>query len=100
MAAVRAPAEPGVKVTVKVVLAAGASVVAPRLPTVKSALWVPSLEMESPVRLAVPTFFTVKVTGEAELPTLTEPQLMLALPSTKSMPRGCSTAISGALEGV
>ena len=60
-AALRAPIVPGVNVTVKVVLAAGAIVVAPGALTVKSPGFEPSLVIVPRVRSPVPVFVMVNI---------------------------------------
>ena len=85
--------------TVKVVLAPGVRVAAPGLPTVKSLLLGPLLPIPSPLRAPVPRFLTVKVKSLDALPTWMLPRSRLALPSSKSVPAGCSTAISGTKAG-
>ena len=95
MAAVRAPAAPGAKLTMKVVVPLGpATGAVGLLVMVKSAALVPSLVIVKPVRSALPMFLIVKVRGALE-PTVTEPK-SLDPASEMSVPTGCSTAISGA----
>ena len=94
MAALRPPRLAGEKVTVKVVLAPGATVVAPGAPTVKSPGCEPSLVMASPVRSAVPLFVMVKVAAALVVLTSWLPKSLLPA-SAMSVPAGCSTAISG-----
>ena len=93
-AALRAPVAAGVNVTVKVVLAPGASVVAPSAPTVKSPGCEPSLVIVPRVRSASPILVMVKV-RLVLAPRLTLPKSLLPA-STMSVPAGCCTAISGA----
>ena len=81
--------------TVKVVLAAGASVVAPSAPKVKSPGCEPFLVRASPVRAAVPVFLMVNVFAALVENRFCLPKPMVAVPSTRSAPAGCSTAISG-----
>ena len=96
MAAVRAPAADGAKLTIKVVVPLGpATGAVGLLVTVKSAAFVPSLVIVNPVRLALPVFLIVKVSGALE-PVFTEPK-SLEPASAMSVPTGCSTAISGAV---
>src|SRR5260221_6458096 len=59
--AVRAPPAVGTKATKKVVVAPGASVVAPGPPAVKSPGLAPVFDTVSPVRLVLPAFLIVKV---------------------------------------
>ena len=61
IAALRTPLAAGVKVTSKVVLLAGDSVVLPSAPMVNSALWIPSFVTVRPVRSPLPSFRMVNV---------------------------------------
>ena len=95
IAAVRAPKAPGVKVTVNVVLPPPTTVVLTGPETVKSAELVPSLVMDRPVRSSEPLFLMVKVLTGVVVATSASGKLMLAVPSTRLVNNGCSTAISG-----
>ena len=95
IAALRAPVAPGLKVTVKTVLAPGASVVAAGPETVKSAAWLPSTLSTRPARFAVPEFLRVNDWAAEDTPGSREPNATFAVPSARSEPLAPAMAISG-----
>src|SRR5262245_61436888 len=85
---------PGVKVTVKPVLAAAPTGATGAVVTAKSPAFGPSTAIARPVRSTAPTFFSTKFVL-AFAPTATTPHATLP-PSGIPDPAGCSIAISAA----
>ena len=93
--AVRVPPAVGLKLTVKVVLAPTARLEL-KEPTMNSDGFAPALVIFSPFSVAAPVLRTVTVVAALRALTLVVGKVSVAAPSTKSVPTGCSTTISGA----
>ena len=89
------PEPSGVKVIVTVVLSPAMTDAAGSLVTLNSESCVPVMLATMPVIVAVPTFFTVKVSGAPVL-TGTVPKLRTP-PLSRSVAGGCSTAMSASV---
>ena len=96
MEAVRLPVDAGLKVTLKVAEAPGATSRRLDCVTLKSPLCLPDLLKEMPVSLTVPVFRIVKVLTIPLLVVLAVPKLIFEVLETKLLPAGCWTSISGA----
>ena len=100
MEAVRLPVAAGLKVTVKVAEAPGATSRRLDCVIVKSPWCVPDLLKEIPVSLTVPVLRIVKVLTIPVLLVFAVPKLIFEVLETKLLPAGCWTSISGALMAI
>ena len=93
IAALRIPVDVGLNVTVKVVLLPAPKKLVTGLENLKLVMSTPSPVMAKLVRSKVPTFLITKVVGSPGVPLRST---AVTAPSTKTVPTGYSTEMSGA----